>query len=501
MLSSPHVGPARRSSSPPASPIPIDSWAAVAALAALAFLAGCTGVPAPGELDARRDAAALSGIYRPLGHKPKLPTLSSESRLSDFLRFAMLNQPAVEAAYFDWIAAVERITVSRSLPDPRFTFEADIARMIEAAMPGLMMDFPGVGKLSARGQASSAESQMKYYAFELAVLKAANSLKRAYYQLHFLEEKIGVTQKALELAIDLEETARRQNEVGKVTAQDVLRAQIEEDRARNEIENLKDSRSPLLAAFKAALGLGHGDPDPPLPATFELTPADQDMDAVLTAAFSRNPRIKTMEADVSRAVALIRAAHREKSPDFTVGIEADVLASPAMIRPSFSFTLPTWRDKIAAQIAGAQATKGAADARLSAEEISLAAELAEKSYTVRQASRNLTLARDVVGHKTRESLEVARASYLTGKTEFFNLIDTWRTVLNVEIEALEAQTSRELALADLSLLIAALPPAGAPIIALTPPAKPPPAATVKRVVKPAVAPKKKTVRRTVQGRT
>ncbi|HPA21140.1 MAG TPA: TolC family protein [Verrucomicrobiae bacterium] len=442
------------------------------ALALLALVTGCTGVPAPGEQQARQAAAALAGAYRPPGQKPKLTPPSPKSGLAELLRFAMLNQPAVEAAYFDWLASVERITVSRSLPDPRLTFETDITRIVQTIMPGLMMDFPVLAKLSARGQASSAESQSKYFAFELAVLKAANGLKRAYYQLQFLEEKIRVERKALELAADLEEIARRQNEVGKVTAQDVLRAQIEEDRVRNEIANLDDSRKPLLAAFKAALGLGKTDPDPSPPLHFEMSPADIDVDKILATAFSRNPRIGAMEADVRRAEALIRAARRERWPDVSVGLEADALAAPTMYRPGFSLTLPIWRDKIAAQIADAQATKGAAEARLSAEEIRLAAELAEKSFMVRQAGRNLTLARDVVGPKTRESLEVARSSYLASKTEFFNLIDTWRTVLNVEIEALEAQTERELALADLSLLVAGLPPRDAPVLPTTSPTKP-----------------------------
>src|SRR5262249_1960543 len=83
----------------------------------------------------------------------------------------------------------------------------------------------------------------------------AVALKKAYYQLHFLDAKISVNQQTLNLLGDLEKLARTQNEVGKVTLQDVLRAQIEQDRLTTEIENLKDSRSPLLAQFKAALGL------------------------------------------------------------------------------------------------------------------------------------------------------------------------------------------------------------------------------------------------------
>src|SRR5262249_39964672 len=149
---------------------------------------------------------------------------------SNFLAFAILNQPQVEAAYFDWAASIERITRERSLPDPRLTFEADIANSVMSLMPGLMMDFPGPGKLRWAANVASAESQARYFAFESSVLQTAFALKRAYYQIHFLEAKVAVNTQTLDLVKDLERLARAQNEAGKVTLQDVLRAQIEQDR-------------------------------------------------------------------------------------------------------------------------------------------------------------------------------------------------------------------------------------------------------------------------------
>jgi len=116
--------------------------------------------------------------------------------------------------------------VERSLPDPRLTFQADIADIIMSLMPGLMMDFPGPGKLGARAQVASEESRGKYFQFESAVLQAAFALKKSFYQLYFLDEKIRVNQQTLDLLADLEKLARSQNEVGKVTLQYVLRAQV-----------------------------------------------------------------------------------------------------------------------------------------------------------------------------------------------------------------------------------------------------------------------------------
>ncbi|MGB9692414.1 MAG: TolC family protein [Candidatus Sumerlaeaceae bacterium] len=230
--------------------------------------------------------ATVSAKYGP-EKKVNLPRLRPESRLSDFLVYGMLNSPEVEAAYHDWITAVEKITGERSLPDPRLTLQADIAQMVTSLMPGAMFDLSAVGKLKARADVQSAESFAKYYEFESAVYKTAFNIKRSYYQLYFLEEKTKVNQRILELLKDLEEIARRRNELSLGSLDDVLRIQIEEERLKTEIANLEESRKSLLAQFKAALGIRPDRPDPPIPASFQTTSLTLREDALLKAALKK----------------------------------------------------------------------------------------------------------------------------------------------------------------------------------------------------------------------
>jgi len=263
---------------------------------------------------------------------------------------------------------------------------------------------------------------------------------------------------------ELEKLALIQNEVGKVTLQDVLRARIEQERLITDIANLDDSRQPLLAQFKASLGLKAEDAMPPVPQNLETTPLDLTAEMLFATALARNPRLKAMEAEVRFAEASLRLATKAKVPDFSAGIEADVKASPVMVRPSVGVTLPIWRDKIAAQIAGAQAGKRAAEARLSAEQIALAVEFAEKSFMFREASRNLELLNERLLTMGRQSLTIAQSGYVGGKVDFLNVIDAERTLLDFQLSEVEARLQRELALAELSLLILGVPPANAPVL-------------------------------------
>jgi outer membrane protein TolC len=376
----------------------------------------------------------------------------------------MLNQPRVEAAYYDWAASVERITSARSLPDPQLTFQADIQDILTSLMPGLMLNFPGPGKLRAGANIASAESEARYVAFRASILESAFAVKQTYYQLYFLEEKIRVNRETLQLLGGLEQLARAQAEVGKVTLQDVLRAQIEQERVKTEAANLEDSRQALFAQWKAALGIGPEGETPPLPTGFESSPMNLTSEALLSAALSNNLSLKAVAAEVQVAEANIALAKKGWMPDSSIGLMADAKMAPILYRPLASVSLPIWRDKITAQIAAAQASKRAAEARLSEAQIALAVAIAERAFLTREATRNLALLQGQLLPKQLQSLEVARSGYLAGQIDFFNLTDAEQTLLRFRLDEVEARTQREVSLAELALILEGMPPAGSAAI-------------------------------------
>jgi outer membrane protein TolC len=418
------------------------------------FFAGCAGVRTPVETAARKDLAKVAARYRPGDAKPELPRLTGASGLKDYLLFALLNNPRIEAAYYDWFAGVEAITVARSLPDPRLTFSLDIAESVSAFMAGLMVDLPGPGKLRIAADLSGAESRVLYFAFEMEMLKTAYAVKNAYYRLQFLEDTLGVQEKTLALLKDLERLARQQNAAGRATLQDALGAQIQEEQLKTRIANLEDSRKALMADLKAALGLGASQADPPAPAAFDSSVTPMDSEDMLDLALERNPVLGQMAAAVKQARSRMELAEAASVPDFSAGVEVDVKNTPLMWTPSIGLTLPVWRDKIAAGIAGARAGEKAAEARLSAEQVQLASEVAFLLYRIRESDRDLSLLENRFLPLARQALEASRAGYANGKSGFMDVLDSARQVLGFDLSIIEARTRRELALASLSLAVA-----------------------------------------------
>jgi outer membrane protein TolC len=436
--------------------------AAAFLLAALA-MPGCRGVPTAGENQARQQVNDVTSAYRPGGKPMALPELTTHSSLADFLRFAMLNHPVVEAAYYDWVASVENITITRSRSDPQFTFQAYITDRLTSLMPGLNWSIPGPGKLAARGRVATEASAGKYFAFESAVLQTAFNLKSSYYKLSLVEEQIRLNRETLSLLDHSEHVTRALSQSGQATSPDVLRVQSDIDRVRNALADLEDSRQSLLANFKAALGLTPEQADPPVPAQFDMGDQNIAPDDLLRTALENNPQLKAMAADVETAEASMAVAYKDRVPDFNAGLQAEVY-EPPFFWPQAGVTLPIWRDKLAAEVAQAKANELAAKSRLTSAQIDLAVSFAEKAFTCRETSRNLALVEDKLVPKARQSIDLIRAGYQTGTADYASLTDAERMLLTLKLEAAEARTQRAIALADLSLIVAGVPPSGAPLL-------------------------------------
>jgi cobalt-zinc-cadmium efflux system outer membrane protein len=436
-------------------------------VAGVLALTGCRGIPVPGEKAARRDLGVVTKQFHSGSRAVALPKLTTDSSLSNFVAFALLNSPAVETAFENWSSSVEDITVQRSLPDPQITFQSDIADIVETVMPGFLQEFPGPGKLKARARVAGAESQAKYFVFESAVLQTAFNLKTAYYKLGLLDEQLRLKRETLSLLENQESVLHAQSAAGAASLPELLRVQSELDRVRNEIANLEDSRHPLHENFKAALGLTPEQANPPVPTRFEVTDENFDADELEQYAFAHNPQLAAMEADVRATEAGIALAYKSRVPDFSLGLMADVKASPTLFRPLAGMTLPIWRDKTAAEIAQAKANDLAAKSRLKSAQIDLAVNFAEKSFTYRETSRNLALIENQLLPQAQQSLEIIQAGYRASTMDFSSMTDAELTLVDMKLQAAEERTAREIALADLSLMVAGVPPANAPLLSNT----------------------------------
>jgi len=423
------------------------------------LLAGCVAA----SREERRSLARVretGALLHPGATRPKLPELTADSPFADDLRFALRNHPQVEAAYDDWRAAVTAISPTRALPDPQFTFQADVTDTLMSFMPGLMFEFMTPGKRSAMAHEATASSEVYYRSFVSAVLTTAADARKAWIDLAFVDESIRLTEATIH---SLEQSAALANTDyatgrGMATFEAQVRLANEIARVRAEIDSLGDRRTAARARFKSALGLGPGDPDPAWPkATLTATVLPGE-DELWRRAQEFNPELGRMRAMVDMALAGVDVARRAGTPDFSLGSMVDLRASPLLFRPVATVTLPVWRKKIAANIAAASERSQAASARVSAEQLNVAAELAQMLFMIRESDRMIVYLDGTALPNLERLGASAEAGYETGMSGPAMIPEARLMALTMRRERLAALRERETAATDLLLLTADVVP-------------------------------------------
>lgn len=397
--------------------------------------------------------------------RPALPTLLADSPPGEFVLYAVLNNPSVRAAYYDWRASVEDIVPARSLPDPQFIFQADITHTLSSFMPGLMFDFMGSGKRMAMGHEATATSNVARRAYISAVLNVAAEARKAWIELAFVDEAIrlkdmsvGSLEASLAIAVADYSTDR-----GMGTLADHVRFANQLAQTRSELGSLADQRILARSRLKSAMGLAPEDPDPVWPKAALNPTTILSAEELWRRASEANPELGRMRTMVEMAVSGVEVARKTGHPDFTVGAMVDLRTNPTLFRPLATLNLPIWREKIAAIIAAAEARRDASVARLSAEQISLAAELAQMLYMVRESDRMIAyIDHDALPNFDR-AIATAEAAYQSGAASSGMIPETQVMELAMRMERVGALRDRERAVTDLMLLTADSAPVGSPV--------------------------------------
>jgi len=444
-------------------------------LPAMLMLDGCAGTPRPEEKSARAQVgqvgrelqaapASRDGGHPPIA-KPSLPVLRPDSPPGDFVLYATLNHPSVVAAYYDWLATVETITPAGALPDPQFTFQADVADTLMSFMPGLMFDLMGPGKRAAMGREAAATADVARRAYITAVLRVAAEAHKAWVELAYIEgidQLYTTTIHTAEEAIDL---TNAEYATGRGMATFDKQIQLENLVAQHHAHHagLADRRVAAQARFKSALGLTPDQADPVWPHPGLVATPVPSADELWRRATVTNPELATMRAMVEMTVAGVAVARQTGRPNFAVGAMVDFKASPLMVRPTATISLPVWRDKIAATIAAAEARRDAAVARVSVEQLNVAAELAQMLYMVREADRMIGYIDGTALPNFERSDATLEVGVQSGMTSPVMIAETRMMAIDMRHERLELLRQRETAVVDLNLLVADVAPTGAPL--------------------------------------
>ncbi len=410
----------------------------------------------------------LSGSSVKYEDTAPLPKLSEQSELPDYLIYAALNNPGLEAAFNRWKAALERVPQVKSLPDPRFKYRYFIEQVetrvgAQKQAFGIAQMFPWFGKLELRGNAAGEAAGAARQRYEATKLKLFFGVKDAYYEYYYLARAIAIVEENIQLVKNFESVARTRYKVAVGKHPDVIRAQVELGKLEDRLKTLQDLRGPIVARLNAALNRP-AEASLPWPKQIEEESVSFTDQQLLEWMANSNPELGTLEFEIAKSRTKIDLAKKDYYPDITFGIDfIDTDDATGATTPSnsgkdpiiamFSINLPIWREKLDAGLREARYRHRAAVRSKTQKLNTLNAQLKLALYRFRDGDRKIDLYRDTLLPKAVESVKASEASFRAGGNTFLDLIDAQRVMLAFELAYERALSNRAQKLAELEMLV------------------------------------------------
>ncbi|MCI0363352.1 MAG: TolC family protein [Phycisphaerales bacterium] len=377
----------------------------------------------------------------------------------DVLHRAFLANGDLEAAYFDWKAAVERIGIASAYPNSNvelgysYMFSSErmnsFDRMTFSVGFDAMENLAWPSKVKQAGKVALDEARVAGERFRAAKFLLQQRVLTALADYSVLWERARIERDNLMLLRLTRETATGRVQTG-AAQHELLRAGIDVQTAEDRVKTLE---SELEAARTLVNGMLTRDPQAPLePSNLFATPrvSSQDDLSILLAAADRNPEIARWVWQVEGRQDALELARMQWIPDITpsvmfTGGVAQVIGA--------AISLPTTIAEIRGSIRESQAMLRASEATLRQVRYDSAAAIVATLVSLRNNERQAQVFRQSILPLATQIVMNVRESYSAGSSGFIDLIEAQRTLLEVQLTIVEAEARRQRRLAELESLL------------------------------------------------
>ncbi len=299
---------------------------------------------------------------------PVFEELAGPHPVEVYIQAALSQNPDIQSARKTMEALAHQVPVAASLPDPMLNVTAlpepvQTAAGQQELIVAANQKFLLFGKLDSR--ANLAESRTNIARAQLAAVELATiaKVKRAYYELYFIQQATVVTEAEQRLLVEIREVANTRYKAGRTSQQDVLRADLEISNVENELIQLRQR----LESGQARLArLLHIAPQTQVAALDSLRQeqAPRDLELLQQQAVTARPELHAKLAAVRRDRSAVNLARLDYKPDVTLGLSwidvANAGISPVTNgRDSFLLSagvnLPIYRKRLDSSIRSAEA--------------------------------------------------------------------------------------------------------------------------------------------------
>ncbi len=397
---------------------------------------------------------------------PEAPRWEGAHPVEDYIALALNQNPEIHAVRKRIEALALQVPVAASLQDPTLGVTVlpepvQTAAGQQEMILSVAQKFPWFGKLAARASAAEAAANVARAELAAKELDTISRVKRAYYELYYVQQAIKVTQTEQDLLAQIRDVANARYKAGRVSQQDVLRADLEISDVEKSLIRLQQQLESRQAALARLLHISANSnvlaqdtlPD-------EIVP--RDIDLLQRRAIAARPELHAKLAAIERDRQAVELAQLDYRPDVTLGLSwidmsRSGISPVANGRDAFLLSagvnLPIYRKRLDAAVRSAEAKIVSTAREYDALKDLTLEQIADLFAQARSQAELIKLFRGDILPKARQTLEVSRQAYNVGEVDFLQLIDNWRTLLRYEIGLLRLEASLRQTIAELERIV------------------------------------------------
>lgn len=403
---------------------------------------------------------AILVLTSPSGHARSEPMSGAlpGATVDDVLAIARRLSPDLAARALDTEAALARVEVAGSLPDPMLRVTSDEIDRTSGPRQNKMIymveqEFPLWGKRDLKRDQATAEvarSRADTRATEAELIEKVKVTFAQYYQA---DRAIRTTKDLHRVVHDIARVSRERYAQGRGSQQEVYKAEVELTRLSTELVRLETKRRGAAARLNALLTRPV---DAPLAAPTKLrslpAPAALSPAVLIEQARRSNPGLAAQDAQIAAAAAGRELADRAWYPDITLSAAAiDRTGNgPPGYMAGIGLKVPLQWGLRRAQQREASAQVGAAQARRQALELQIRGELGEATAALAGSRKTGDLIRTQLLPQSEALLRSGVAGYALAKVELADVLRAEHDLANLRVELLntELEQQRQLALIE-----------------------------------------------------
>jgi outer membrane protein TolC len=380
---------------------------------------------------------------------------------------AEANNPGLDRFRSQHLASLERVELADALPDPKlqvtyFGESVQTRTGPQEAIYSVSQTLPWWGKLNRKADYAESEASAAEDLYQSGRLQLRREVAYRYYELGYLAQSILSTEANLKLLGNLAAITDERVRGGE-SLNELLRINLEVERKRDLLDGLTQSRESGRAQLAALLAL----PVESLPELAELT-ADSDTlperEALQLALEAKNPELSALRRGIESARYRSELARLERYPDFTFGLNYIQVGSALAVTPdagkdpwsvSLAVSLPIWGGKNSAARKEASALRDASQAHYEERMLQLKADLSVALAKFKEARVRIDRYDTKLIPLAEQAMENTQSGYANSMQTMTDLIDSERSLLEVQLIYWRAVADLEKAKASIRALIGA----------------------------------------------